>query len=156
MSGGDSRLGGVPIAAHNFPLPEAHLSVLAAASVLQRLRRLSCLGSSSLVRGAGVITLGAGGVLVVWAVSVAGTIDLEQPSTVVTTGPYAFSRHPMYLAWTAVLAGLALWRDNGWLAIGLLPLAVVIDREVRNEERRLAESLGDPYTAYARRVPRYI
>jgi protein-S-isoprenylcysteine O-methyltransferase Ste14 len=152
----DSLLERLRIAAHNLPLPEAHLIVLAASLIMQRLRRLPCLGASRPVRGAGAVTLGAGGALAAWAVSAAGTIDLERPSAIVTSGPYAFTRHPMYLAWTGILVGLALWRNNGWLAIGLLPLVVVIDRDARDEERRLAEHFGEAYAAYVRRVPRYL
>jgi protein-S-isoprenylcysteine O-methyltransferase Ste14 len=73
----------------------------------------------------------------------------------VTRGPYAFARHPMYLGWTSIVAGIALVRNNGWLAVGLVPLALAIDVAARNEERRLRASLGDDYARYAARVGRY-
>jgi protein-S-isoprenylcysteine O-methyltransferase Ste14 len=61
----------------------------------------------------------------------------------------------MYLGWTSIVAGIALVRNNGWLAVGLVPLALAIDVAARAEERRLHASLGDDYARYEALVGRY-
>lgn len=75
----------------------------------------------------------------------------ERGQTVVTTGPYAIVRHPMYL-------GMVLVTSCGGLALGswpagalLLPLLAVFLRRTLLEDRMLHEAL-DGYTAYAQRV----
>jgi protein-S-isoprenylcysteine O-methyltransferase Ste14 len=81
----------------------------------------------------------------------------NQPArALVTTGPYRFSRNPMYLGLTAAYFGLALVLNWAWPLV-LLPVvlgalsALVIDRE----ERHLASSFGTAYTEYRRHVRRW-
>ena len=81
----------------------------------------------------------------------------ERPSFLVTTGPFRFSRNPIYLGMVLLLLGVAL------LLGALTPFAVVplfalwIDRGViRFEERMLAETFGDAWQSYRRRVRRWI
>jgi len=73
----------------------------------------------------------------------------------VTTGPYAHVRHPMYVA---VLVG-ALGLAAGWNSvahwIAWIALAVVLDRKARREERLLAERFSG-YAAYMARTPRFV
>ena len=80
----------------------------------------------------------------------------DPPRELVTTGPYARSRNPMYVAVVAVVVGLAV--ANGSLA--LLAYALVLGasfhrRVVRFEEPVLASDFGDAYAAYRARVPRW-
>lgn len=86
------------------------------------------------------------------------TIKPFQTSNVlVTDGFYRFSRHPMYLAFTLALFGLA------WLLGSASPLAVVVLFAVlmdiifiRAEERMLADTFGEDWQAYTRRVRRWL
>jgi protein-S-isoprenylcysteine O-methyltransferase Ste14 len=78
-------------------------------------------------------------------------------TTIVRTGPYRYSRNPIYLAFSMLQLGIALWVDSLWLiatlllALGLMAV-VVIPREERYLERRF----GAAYLAYKTRVRRWL
>lgn len=77
--------------------------------------------------------------------------------SIVSTGPYAISRNPIYVAFLGGQLAYAWGRANGWgllllpLTIGLLHWGVIA-----REERYLAERFGEPYLAYRRRVRRWL
>ncbi len=78
------------------------------------------------------------------------------PERLVTTGPYAWTRNPMYLGHLIFLAGLALALES-WIGAALLALhAAWFDRRVRGDEGPLAARFGHAYRDYARRVKRWI
>lgn len=78
------------------------------------------------------------------------------PERLVTTGPFAFSRNPMYMGHIIFLAGLAL-ALHSWLAAGLA-LATVLrfNTRIRRDEARLVERFGEPYALYMTKVRRWI
>jgi protein-S-isoprenylcysteine O-methyltransferase Ste14 len=77
--------------------------------------------------------------------------------TIVTTGPYRFTRNPMYVAMALVYVGLSLAFNTLWPLI-LLPIALlVVDRYViAREERYLSAKFGAAYETYRRRVRRWL
>ena len=79
------------------------------------------------------------------------------PSALVATGPYRFTRNPMYLALATLLAWFGLVLDSAWL-LGLVPvLVLLLDRFViPREESRLRGIFGEAYDAYSRRVRRWL
>ena len=111
--------------------------------------------------GAGLVLLGAGVVLYVWAIVLfrrAGTpYQTGAPSVLVESGPYRLSRNPMYLGLTAILLGIGLL--VGTLPFLLVPLVFVLTVNlvhVPREERALEETIGEPYRQYRERVRRWI
>ncbi len=79
------------------------------------------------------------------------------PDHLVTSGPFAVTRNPMYLANTLLVVGLGLVTGIAWflplaLAAGFLTQKIAIEKE----ERRLAEKFGKRYRDYAKRVRRWI
>lgn len=78
-------------------------------------------------------------------------------SALVTTGPYRFTRNPMYLGMACLYAGIAFAFGMLW-SLGLLPFVlVVIDRAViAREERYLERRFGDAYRTYRGQVRRWI
>jgi protein-S-isoprenylcysteine O-methyltransferase Ste14 len=88
------------------------------------------------------------------------TIDPVRPETaseLVTTGPNAITRNPMYVGLTGLLVGHAVWRGS-WTA--LAPVAGFVaftDRfQVQVEEAALAEKFGAAYDGYLADTPRWL
>jgi len=89
----------------------------------------------------------------------AGTpVPGNKPTTVIVrTGPYRFSRNPIYLAFSIFQLGIASWVNSVWLiatliAAAALMVSVVIPREERYLERRF----GADYVDYKRFVRRWL
>jgi protein-S-isoprenylcysteine O-methyltransferase Ste14 len=140
----------------NLPLPEPHLTAIAAGVVWHRVRPVKLPGPRRVHRLAGWLLVAAGGSLVAWSVDATGHVDLEQPDRLVTSGPYARSRNPMYVGWALLHLGSGVLTGSAW-TVATLPLAVAsVHREVRREEQRLAEAWGEDFERYRTAVPRYL
>jgi protein-S-isoprenylcysteine O-methyltransferase Ste14 len=104
----------------------------------------------------------AGFALAVWARRAqarAGTnVNPSLPTTaIVTDGPYAFTRNPMYLGMLMVHVGLAVALRSLWLVCGLPVTWVLLHFGVIvREERYLDAKFGDVYRAYRARVRRFL
>ncbi|HSG99574.1 MAG TPA: isoprenylcysteine carboxylmethyltransferase family protein [candidate division Zixibacteria bacterium] len=89
----------------------------------------------------------------------AGTaIDPHKPTTaLVTSGPYRFSRNPMYLSLALLVAGVAFFRSSLWTLLLLVPAVLLLERLViRREERYLETKFGENYREYRARVRRWL
>ena len=89
----------------------------------------------------------------------AGTnIDPWKPAvSLVTTGIFAYTRNPMYLALILILAGLAIALASDWMVVLLVPAALILHfGVVKREERYLAAKFGESYRDYVRKVSRYV
>jgi protein-S-isoprenylcysteine O-methyltransferase Ste14 len=76
-------------------------------------------------------------------------VDAEQ--NVVSTGPYAIVRHPMYVGALIMLFGVPLALGSWWGLLTIIPIALVIVWRLLDEERFLARSLPG-YTEYREKV----
>jgi len=78
-------------------------------------------------------------------------------TTVISSGPFAHSRNPLYVGLLVLSAGLALLAASVW-ALLALPLEWALLRwgAVLPEERYLSEKFGPEYAAYLGRVRRWI
>ena len=79
------------------------------------------------------------------------------PTTaVVTSGPFRFSRNPLYLALTLLYLGLTLAFNTWWGIVMLVPLLIIMHcGVVLREERYLEQKFGDSYRQYRSKVRRY-
>jgi protein-S-isoprenylcysteine O-methyltransferase Ste14 len=78
-------------------------------------------------------------------------------TTIVDTGPYRFTRNPIYLAMMLALAGLAIAFDSLWILLTLVPFALVIGYGVvAREEAYLERKFGEAYRRYRARVRRWV
>ena len=82
----------------------------------------------------------------------------NRPTTaIVRTGPYRFSRNPVYLAFTLFQIGLAAWVNSLGLLLALLPaLAVMVLVVIPREERYLETRFPVEYLPYKRAVRRWL
>ena len=124
--------------------------------VLHLIRPWRLSGSKRPYRGAGWILVGAGVAISASAVRAASEVDLERPSTLISSGPYAIVRNPMYVGWTLLYLGVALITRNAWLVASLPVVVVLIHRDVLREEHTLERSFGENYTRYRKLVRRYL
>jgi protein-S-isoprenylcysteine O-methyltransferase Ste14 len=141
---------------NNVPLPEPHILGILLSGVMHLALPWRLTGSQRLYSGAGWTLLGAGVAILVSAMRAASDADLERPSALVTTGPYAISRNPMYLGWTLAHLGAALILRNAWMNASLPVVAVFMHREVLREEHMLERAFGEEYARYRKRVRRYL
>jgi len=83
-----------------------------------------------------------------WSVAV----TVKEGHELITSGPYALVRHPLYAGLLLALFGCALavgeWR--GLLAVALVFIALW--RKLRLEEKWMREQFGESYEAYSRKV----
>jgi protein-S-isoprenylcysteine O-methyltransferase Ste14 len=140
----------------NVPIPEGHvtflllglgLQVLSPQPVLPSRWPRGAFGWPLLLLG----LLGAG-----WATAAAQQVDLSRPTALVVSGPYCYSRNPMYVAWTLIYLAAAVLANTRWLLLGLpLLLAHLRSRVIPREEQALEAAFGEAYRRYRAGVPRY-
>jgi protein-S-isoprenylcysteine O-methyltransferase Ste14 len=83
-------------------------------------------------------------------------IDQDHPDQLVTTGIFAFSRNPIYVAFGFVLLGQFLVFSNWILLLYLLAAIWLFHRQVSREEEYLRNHYGPEYSEYCNRVRRYL
>jgi protein-S-isoprenylcysteine O-methyltransferase Ste14 len=109
----------------------------------------------------------AGEALRCWAVGYSGTTTRSDKVTapaLVTAGPYAYVRNPLYLGNFVTALGFSLAFTGGfggrgralWTAFGLGTMAAVYGAIVPLEEAYLRETFGDDFDAYVNGVPRLV
>lgn len=145
----------------NIPFPEGQAVGIGVGIVLDRVRPAPLSGPRGLRRAVGLVALAAGCALNVWALverrrHTTGEFQLEQPESLVTTGPYALSRNPMYVACWFIHLGVGVMRGSAWVAATLPAAAFVEHFGVLAEERALDREFGAEFAEYRERVPRYL
>ncbi len=108
----------------------------------------------------GVLFCLAGLLLLAWSMLSFGKsfrigIDTEHPDQLVTTGVFAFSRNPIYVAFALVLIGQFLVFSNWILLVYLLAASWLFHRQVLREEEFLQQHYGQEFSDYCSRVRRY-
>lgn len=109
---------------------------------------------------AGLALVLAGESLRLWSVHHIGAISRtrsDRLGPLISTGPFARVRNPLYLGNIALWAGFAVTARLLWLApLVIVLLAVEYHAIVRWEEELLAARLAESYRDYVRRVPRWL
>jgi protein-S-isoprenylcysteine O-methyltransferase Ste14 len=81
-----------------------------------------------------------------------------EPSTaLVESGPYAFTRNPIYIGFVLAYFGLAIMLTSLWVLLLLIPVLAILQRGVvEREEAYLERQFGETYRKYKTRVPRWL
>jgi protein-S-isoprenylcysteine O-methyltransferase Ste14 len=89
----------------------------------------------------------------------AGTpIPAREPTTaIVRTGPYRFSRNPIYLAFSLFQLGIAIWVNSVWLLVTLVTAVMIVHfMVIPKEEQYLERRFGAEYLDYKASVRRWL
>lgn len=86
------------------------------------------------------------------------TLDPHGPvSTIVTNGPYHFSRNPIYLGFVGLLVGFSFIFKSWWgLILSPVMMSMLHQLVIRYEEAYLEKKFGERYTGYTTRVRRWL
>ena len=99
----------------------------------------------------------AGSAIRLFAAKQTTFLPFSQATQLIITGPYRISRNPMYVALVTALLAFGLLLASFWFMISAALLALVLDHFViRSEESELSKVFGEQYSAYTRRVRRWL
>jgi protein-S-isoprenylcysteine O-methyltransferase Ste14 len=111
---------------------------------------------------AGLPLLLVGTLILIWGVRTmrrsGENISVDTPTrSIVSSGPYAFSRNPLYLSMTGAYVAITLMLNTAW-PLFLLPIMLTILQlgVILREERYLGKLFGEDYRGYQAQVRRWL
>jgi hypothetical protein len=81
---------------------------------------------------------------------------VKKNAELTTTGPYAYTRNPLYLGSILIAVGFALAARSFWIALVLVALFLAVYLPVIRAEEQYLRSVFPGFDAYAARVPRFV
>jgi protein-S-isoprenylcysteine O-methyltransferase Ste14 len=140
----------------NVPIPEPFVVALAAGGVLQIAAPVPVFRTRPIRSFVAAVLMIAGASTAIWAVIEARDNDLARPTSLLTSGPYAFSRNPMYLSWAVIGLALATLLNSLWIAIAALSASAYLHMvTIPREEQALLSKFGAEYDVYRDTVRRW-
>lgn len=110
--------------------------------------------------GGGLVV--AGVALMVWSLARFRASDTtivphQKPVRIITDGPFALSRNPIYLGDVLVLLGAIFWW-GAWPSLIVIPIfmAIIARRFIAPEEARLKQSFGAEYASFSEKTRRWL
>lgn len=119
------------------------------------------LGADETVAVAGLLMAAVGAALAHYAQNYMGNswrigAAQGQLGAIVSGGPFAYSRNPVFVGQIALFCGLALVYPTLAQLTVALAIVAAAKLQVRVEERVLAHDLGEAYVSYCRQVRRWL
>ncbi len=141
----------------NVPIPETIVIPLAVGIIIEIFFSRQLFPSSVFLLVLALMLLIFGLTFMIWSVREVGMLDMVAPERLITSGPYSFSRNPMYVSWISIYLSVFFINRSLWLLL-LLFVAILITHYVViiREERILRQKFGDQFEKYCERVRRYI
>ena len=147
-----------------FPPPLIYLIAILLGYALNRLHPLPILSSDwDLLRRAwgwfGILAFFGLAFTALGLFKRAGTsFHPRRPSTaLVESGPYRFTRNPMYVSFGCLMIGVALLTNGLWTLLLVPVVLLIVDRAViQREEQYLERIFGNEYRQYKTRVRRWL
>ena len=144
-----------------IPPPLIYAGVFAVGFFLQKIFPADVI-PKAISRVAAFLCAGVSAVLGAWSLvlflrSRTSPFPMKPSTVLVTTGPYKFTRNPMYVSLAFLYTGLGLWFNIFW-ALVLLPAVIVIVRYyvIAAEELYLEQKFGEQYLRYRAYVRRWL
>lgn len=110
----------------------------------------------------GLVIFMAGEILAIWAKLTMGKSwhhaikpHSKQEDKLITTGPFSFSRNPIYLGFLLMTFGFNLALRSFFIFL-VLVLFVILRLVIQKEEKILEDHFGKDYLDYKKRVPRFL
>jgi protein-S-isoprenylcysteine O-methyltransferase Ste14 len=141
-----------------------YLAVFLVGLLLEKVLRIRIVGEfrAPLLTLFGLAVVGLGFFLSLWGALTfrrhhTSMLPFRPASALVETGPYRFTRNPMYVGLTTAYVGVALVLNVIWPLL-LLPVALylIVRFVIRREEAYLAETFGAKYVEFRQRVRRWL
>jgi protein-S-isoprenylcysteine O-methyltransferase Ste14 len=110
----------------------------------------------------GVILIAVATLLAAWSLFKLHKADTDvrpdkPDSTLLTSGPYRFTRNPLYIVLTLAQLTVAIWLNNLWILLLVIPSVIVISLyAIAREERYLETLFGQQYLDYKKQVRRWL
>jgi protein-S-isoprenylcysteine O-methyltransferase Ste14 len=147
-----------------FPPPAAYLVLFLIGLLLERVLRIRIVGDARapLLTVFGVALVGLGCFVALWGIVTfrrhrTSVLPFRPASALVETGPYRFTRNPMYVGMTTAYVGAALALNVVWpLLILPIVLYLIVRLVVKPEEEYLAAKFGVEYARFTQRVRRWL
>tara|TARA_Y100000768_G_scaffold44659_1_gene29171 strand:- start:6970 stop:7407 length:438 start_codon:yes stop_codon:yes gene_type:complete len=80
-----------------------------------------------------------------------------EPEKLVTSGPFSFSRNPIYLGMAGVLLAIAfLLQSLSALLIPILFISIIQNTWIPHEEKKLAEIFGEEWQTYSEKTKKWL
>ena len=113
-------------------------------------------GSSALIGAVGVVLCALGIGLAIWARAYLGRnwgmpMSRKENPELVTTGPYAYVRHPIYTGMLIAMLGSAIGESPFW-SLPLVLFGIYFVYSARREEKLMMEQFPEQYRAYMKRT----
>jgi protein-S-isoprenylcysteine O-methyltransferase Ste14 len=81
----------------------------------------------------------------------------RRANALIRTGPFAYSRNPLYVAAASLILGIGVWVNSTWIWVMVAPLVLVMNSAVIvREERHLEQRFGREYMDYKKAVRRWL
>ena len=134
------------VLAHTFNFPTVSKAELFHSEIISWIGVFFCLAGLSLLSWS----------LISFGRSFRVGIDTEHPDKLITSGVFAFSRNPIYVAFACILLGQFLIFSN-WILLLYMGAGIwLFHRQVLREEEYLKKHYGKEYLEYCNRVRRYL
>jgi protein-S-isoprenylcysteine O-methyltransferase Ste14 len=128
---------------------------------------LQAIWSIRLLSGSVGVWIGLGLIVVAVALALVAEREFQRwktavnhdyaPTTLVKTGPYRYSRNPMYVSLTTLQIGVALATNSLWVLLTLVPALIIMHHGViLREEQYMARKFGAAYQTYRSSVRRWL
>lgn len=80
----------------------------------------------------------------------------DEPSELITDGPFGYTRNPLYLGLLVIYLGLTALLNSPWPLLPFAVLAWYFDRMAKREEEYLHAVFGDEFDEYTANVRRWL